>query len=44
MTSAPGDRADIKKHAIVYIAGAFILFALPGIIDILIDIGEKFNN
>lgn len=44
MTSAPGDRADIKKHAVVYIVGAFILFALPGIIGILIDIGEKFNN
>lgn len=44
MTSAPGDRADIKKHAVVYIAGAFILFALPGIISVLIDIGEKFNN
>ncbi len=44
MASAPGDRADIKKHAVVYIVGAFILFALPGIIDLLIDVGEKFNK
>ena len=44
MTSAPGDRADIKKHAVVYVVGAFILFALPGIIDVLIDIGESFNE
>ncbi|MCR5185693.1 MAG: hypothetical protein K6D97_01060 [Clostridia bacterium] len=44
MYSAPGDRADIKKHAIVYIVGAFILFALPGIIGILIDVGESFNK
>lgn len=43
MASAPGDRADIKKHAVVYIVGAFILFAIPGIIGLLIDIGEKFN-
>lgn len=35
MISAPGDRADIKKHAIHYVIGAFILFAVTGILSIL---------
>ena len=35
MISAPGDRADIKKHAIHYVKGAFILFAVTGILSIL---------
>ena len=35
MMSAPGDRADIKKHAIHYVIGAFILFAVTGILSIL---------
>ena len=44
MTSAPGDRADIKKHAIVYVVGAFILFAVPGIISLLIDLAESLGD
>ncbi len=44
MTSAPGDRADIKKHAVVYVVGALLLFAVPGVIDILIKISENFSN
>ena len=35
MMSAPGDRADIKKHAVHYVIGAFILFAVTGILGIL---------
>lgn len=35
MMSAPGDRADIKKHAIHYVIGAFILFAVTGILSII---------
>ncbi len=44
MTSAPGDRADIKKHAVIYFVGAFILFALPTIIEILINLSENFSK
>ena len=44
MTSAPGDRADIKKHAIVYVVGAFILFAVPGIIGVLIDLSKTLGD
>lgn len=35
MMSAPGDRADIKKHAVHYIIGAFILFGVTGILGII---------
>ena len=33
MSSAPGDKAEIKKHAVVYVVGAFILFAVTGILS-----------
>lgn len=35
MISAPGDRADIKKHSINYVIGAFILFGISGILTII---------
>ena len=35
MSSAPGDKAEIKKHAVVYIVGAVILFAVTGILSII---------
>lgn len=35
MMSAPGDRADIKKHAVHYVIGAFILFGVTGILGII---------
>ena len=41
MISAPGDRADIKKHAIHYVIGAIILFGVTGILGI---INEFANN
>lgn len=40
MTSAPGDRATIKKHAIVYVVGAVIMFASSGILGII----QKFAS
>ena len=43
MVSAPGDRADIKKHLIAYVIGAFIVFGSATILKILIDLAEKFN-
>lgn len=44
MYSSPGERAEIKKHAVIYVIGAFILFAVPGIIRIIIDFSEVFNK
>ena len=35
MTAAPSEKADIKKHAVVYIVGAVIMFACTGILGII---------
>lgn len=35
MTAAPGDRADIKKSAIVYVVGAIVLFGVTQILSII---------
>ena len=33
--TAPGDKAEIKKHAVVYVVGAVVLFAASGILGII---------
>ena len=38
MMAAPGDKADVKKHAVPFIVGATVLFAATGILGII----EKF--
>lgn len=35
LTSAPADKADIKKSAMIYIVGAVILFSASGILGII---------
>ena len=35
MSSAPGDKAEIKKHAVVYVVGAVIMFSVTGILTII---------
>lgn len=35
MISAPGDRATIKKHAVVYIVGAIVMFGTGGLLEII---------
>lgn len=35
MVSSAGDRADIKKHAVAYVTGAVILFAVSGILGMI---------
>lgn len=37
ISAAPNDKAEIKKHAVVYIVGAVILFAASGIVGIIKD-------
>ena len=44
MISAPGDRADIKKHAINYVIGAFILFSVTGILGIISSFADEFSR
>ncbi len=42
MTASVGDRAEIKKHAVVYIVGAIILFSASGILEIIERISTGF--
>lgn len=35
MSAAPGEKADIKKHAVVYVVGAVVMFACTGILGII---------
>lgn len=35
MSAAPGEKADIKKSAVVYVVGAVVLFAVSGILGII---------
>ena len=44
MTSAPGDREDIKKHAISYLIGASIIFGVTGIIEFLIELSNVVDK
>lgn len=44
MTAAPGDKAEIKKHAVVYVVGAVILFAVTGILSIIQGFAEVING
>lgn len=40
ISAAPGDKAEIKKHAVVYIVGAVVLFGASGILGII----KNFTN
>lgn len=44
MISAPGDRADIKKHAVNYVIGAFVLFGVSGILTILNNVAQSIGS
>lgn len=37
ISSAPNDKAEIKKYAVVYIVGAVVLFAASGLVGIIRD-------
>lgn len=40
LMAAPSDKADIKKHAVVYVVGAVVLFGASGILGIIIDFSK----
>lgn len=44
MIASPGDRADIKKHAVAYVIGAFILFGTSGILTILLEFSNQIKT
>ena len=35
ISAAPSDKAEIKKHAVIYVVGAVVLFAATGIMQII---------
>lgn len=43
MTSAPGDKAEIKKHAVVYIVGACMAFGATGVVEIIKNFAEELK-
>ena len=40
ISAAPNDKAEIKKHAVVYIVGAICLFGAAGILGIIRGLGK----
>ena len=40
ISAAPSDKAEIKKHMVVYVVGAILLFAAAGILEII----KKFTD
>ena len=43
ISAAPGDKAEIKKHAVVYVVGAVVLFAASGILQIVKNFANNVN-
>ncbi len=43
ISAAPGDKADIKKHAVVYVVGAIVLFAASGILGIVKNFASNIS-
>ena len=44
ISAAPGDKAEIKKHAVVYVIGAIVLFAASGILGIVKNFAGKAGD
>lgn len=44
ISAAPGDKAEIKKHAVVYVVGAIVLFAASGILGIIKQFAAAFTE
>ena len=44
ISAAPGDKAEIKKHAVVYVVGAIVLFAASGILGIIKQFAGAFTE
>lgn len=44
MQAAPGEKADIKKSAVVYVIGAVILFGAVGIMETIKQFSASINN
>ena len=43
MSAAPGDRAEIKKHAVIYVVGAIVLFGGAQLIGIIQNFAQNIK-
>ena len=43
ISAAPNDKAEIKKHAVVYIVGAVVLFGASGLLGIIRSVSEMIT-
>ena len=43
ISAAPSDKAEIKKHAVVYVVGAIVLFAASGILEIIQNFSKNIG-
>lgn len=44
ISSAPNDKAEIKKHAVIYVVGAILLFGASGILALIRNFAGVFND
>ncbi len=44
ISAAPSDKAEIKKHAVVYVVGAVVLFAASGILQLIKTFANQAND
>ena len=44
ISAAPSDKAEIKKHAVVYVVGAVVLFGASGILQIVKNFATNALN
>lgn len=44
IVSSPGDKAEIKKHAVVYIVGAVFIYGSVGILNIIQAFANEMGN
>lgn len=45
ISSAPNDKAEIKKHAVIYVVGAVLLFGASGLLGLIKSFaGSAFNG
>lgn len=44
ISAAPNDKAEIKKHAVVYVVGAIVLFSASGLLEIIKNFAGNIND
>ncbi len=44
ISSAPNDKAEIKKHAVVYVVGAILLFSASGVLGIIQNFASNIQS